>query len=75
MTFSGTMEMTEHVLGAKTAGRLTTLAVKEGDQGHERSRATGDFLTVLNRIRKTTRALESFFKMAAPISSPWNMPN
>jgi multidrug resistance efflux pump len=32
MTFSGTMEMTEHVLGAKTAGRLTTLTVREGDQ-------------------------------------------
>ncbi len=31
MTFSGTMEMTEHVLGAKVAGRLTTLNVKEGD--------------------------------------------
>ena len=31
MTFSGTMEMTEHVLGVKVAGRLTTLGVKEGD--------------------------------------------
>ena len=31
MTFSGTMEMTEHVLGVKAAGRLTTLNVKEGD--------------------------------------------
>lgn len=31
MVFSGTMEMTEHVLGAKAAGRLTTLSVKEGD--------------------------------------------
>jgi len=31
MTFSGTMEMTEHVLGIKAAGRLTTLSVKEGD--------------------------------------------
>jgi len=31
MTFSGTLEMTEHVLGAKVAGRLTTLNVKEGD--------------------------------------------
>ena len=32
MTFSGTMEMTEHVLGVKAAGRLVTLNVKEGDQ-------------------------------------------
>lgn len=31
ITFSGTMEMTEHVLGIKSAGRLTTLSVKEGD--------------------------------------------
>ena len=31
ITFSGTMEMTEHVLGIKAAGRLTTLTVKEGD--------------------------------------------
>jgi HlyD family secretion protein len=31
MTFSGTMEMTEHVLGIKAASRLTTLNVKEGD--------------------------------------------
>jgi len=31
MTFSGTMEMTEHVLGVKVAGRLVTLNVKEGD--------------------------------------------
>ncbi len=31
MTFSGTMELTEHVLGAKAAGRLTTLNVDEGD--------------------------------------------
>lgn len=32
MTFSGTLEMTEHVLGVKLAGRLTTLNVKEGDR-------------------------------------------
>ena len=29
--YSGTLELTEHVLGAKVAGRLTTLDVKEGD--------------------------------------------
>ena len=32
MTFSGTMEMTEHVLGSKVSGRLVNLFVKEGDQ-------------------------------------------
>ena len=31
MTFSGTVEMTEHVLGPKVSGRLTMLTVKEGD--------------------------------------------
>ena len=35
MTFSGTMEMTEHVLGIKAAGRLVNLYVKEGDQVHK----------------------------------------
>ncbi len=29
--YSGTLELTEHVLGAKLPGRLTTLTVKEGD--------------------------------------------
>jgi multidrug resistance efflux pump len=29
--FSGTLELTDHVLGTKVAGRLTTLNVKEGD--------------------------------------------
>jgi len=29
--YSGTLELTEHVLGAKVAGRLNTLNVKEGD--------------------------------------------
>ena len=31
MTFSGTIELTEHVLGAKVAGRLASLNVDEGD--------------------------------------------
>ena len=30
-TFSGTLEMTEHQLGAKAAGRVATLSVEEGD--------------------------------------------
>src|SRR5690242_11960181 len=29
-TFSGTLEMTEHQLGAKAAGRVATLGVEEG---------------------------------------------
>lgn len=30
-TYAGTLELTEHVLGAKVAGRLSTMNVKEGD--------------------------------------------
>ena len=31
LKFSGTLEWTEHALGAKSSGRLATLAVEEGD--------------------------------------------
>lgn len=47
MTFSGTMEMTEHVLGVKAAGRLTTLNVKEGDQVHK-----GQLLATFDRFEQ-----------------------
>lgn len=45
MTFSGTMELTEHVLGAKVAGRLTTLNVDEGDYVKK-----GELLATLDRF-------------------------
>ena len=32
MKFSGTLELTEHALGAKAAGRITTLTVEEGEE-------------------------------------------
>jgi len=32
LKFSGTLELTEHAIGAKVAGRIATLAVKEGDE-------------------------------------------
>lgn len=47
MTFSGTMEMTEHVLGVKAAGRLTTLNVKEGDQVFQ-----GELLATFDRYEQ-----------------------
>jgi len=50
MTFSGTMEMTEHVLGVKAAGRLTTLSVKEGDQVHQ-----GQLLATFDRFEQNKK--------------------
>ena len=50
LTFSGTMEMTEHVLGAKAAGRLTTLIVKEGDLVK-----TGQLLATFDRYEQNKR--------------------
>jgi len=47
MTFSGTMEMTEHVLGVKAAGRLATLNVKEGDKVHK-----GQLLATFDRFEQ-----------------------
>jgi len=47
MTFSGTLEMTEHVLGVKAAGRLTTLSVKEGDLVHQ-----GELLATFDRYEQ-----------------------
>jgi multidrug efflux pump subunit AcrA (membrane-fusion protein) len=50
MTFSGTMEMTEHVLGAKVAGRLTTLNVDEGDIVKK-----GQLLATLERFEQSKK--------------------
>lgn len=50
MTFSGTMEMTEHVLGAKAAGRLTTLNVDEGDLVKQ-----GQLLATFDRFEQTKK--------------------
>ena len=52
MTFSGTMEMTEHVLGVKQAGRLTTLNVKEGDTVKK-----GQLLATFDRYEQDKRDL------------------
>ena len=50
MTFSGTMELTEHVLGAKVAGRLTTLTVDEGDLVKK-----GQLLATLDRYEQSKK--------------------
>jgi multidrug efflux pump subunit AcrA (membrane-fusion protein) len=50
MVFSGTLEMTEHVLGVKAAGRLTTLNVKEGDLVRE-----GQLLATYDRFEQNKK--------------------
>jgi len=52
MTFSGTMELTEHVLGAKVAGRLTTLNIDEGDLVKK-----GQLLATLDRFDQSQKDL------------------
>ena len=50
MTFSGTMEMTEHVLGIKGEGRLVNLFVKEGDIVHK-----GQLLATFDRFEQNKK--------------------
>jgi multidrug resistance efflux pump len=50
MTFSGTMEMTEHVLGVKGSGRLVNLFVKEGDHVHQ-----GQLLATFDRFEQNKK--------------------
>jgi len=50
ITFSGTVEMTEHVLGAKGGGRLTTLNVKEGDMVKK-----GELLATFDRYEQNKK--------------------
>jgi HlyD family secretion protein len=60
LQFSGTMEMTEHQLGAKAAGRITTLAVEEG-----RPVKAGQVLATLDRYeqaKKDYERAESLYK-------------
>lgn len=52
-TYSGTLELTEHVLGAKVAGRLTTLNVKEGDMVK-----ASQVLATLDRYEQTKKDYE-----------------
>lgn len=52
-TFSGTLEISEHVLGAKTAGRLATLSVDEGSQVKK-----GDLLATLDRYEQAKKDYE-----------------
>ncbi len=50
MKFSGTLELTEHVLGAKAGGRVVTLSVDEGDEVK-----AGQLLATLDRYEQTKR--------------------
>jgi multidrug efflux pump subunit AcrA (membrane-fusion protein) len=60
MTFAGTLEMTEHVLGAKMPGRVTSVTVKEGDMVQK-----GQVLATLERYAqalKDHKRTEELFK-------------
>ena len=52
-TFSGTLELTEHVLGAKVSGRVTTLAVDEGGKVH-----SGELIATLDRYAQSKKDYE-----------------
>ncbi len=49
-TFSGTLEMTEHQLGAKAAGRIAVLSVQEGDIVK-----AGQLIAVLDRYEQAQK--------------------
>lgn len=50
MKFSGTLELTEHALGARVAGRLISLAVKEGAMIKQ-----GELIATLDRFEQNQR--------------------
>ncbi len=60
MKFSGTLELTEHALGARVAGLLSSLSVDEGDEVKQ-----GQLLATLDRYdqnRKDFERSQSLFK-------------
>ncbi len=57
-TFSGTLELTEHSLGARTSGRLTQMLVKEGDHVKK-----GQLLGTLDRYEQALRDFERTEKL------------
>ncbi len=52
MKFSGTVEITEHVLGVKVPGRVESMSVKEGD-----AVAKGQLLATLDRYAQVSKDL------------------
>ena len=58
MKFSGTLELTEHGLGARAAGRLDTLLVDEGDVVRK-----GQLLATLDRYEQTKKDYERTLKL------------
>ncbi len=53
MKFSGTLELTEHALGAKVAGRITTLTVQEGEDVKR-----GQLLSTMDRYEQARKDYE-----------------
>src|SRR3989338_3987534 len=58
LKFSGTLELTEHSLGARTSGRLTTLLVDEGDEVK-----AGQLLATLDRYEQAKHDYERAAKL------------
>lgn len=56
--FSGTLELTEHSLGAKVAGRLASLGVDEGDEVKK-----GDLVATLDRFEQTRKDYERLVRL------------
>ncbi len=58
LKLTGTLELTEHSLGARTAGRLTALLVDEGDQVKE-----GQLIGTLDRYDQAKRDFDRAAKL------------
>ena len=56
--FSGTLELTEHSLGAKAAGRVTTLSVQEGEEVKK-----GQLLATLDRFEQAQKDYERIARL------------
>jgi HlyD family secretion protein len=56
--FSGTLEFTEHGIGARVAGRMLTMNVDEGDSVKQ-----GELISTLDRYDQTKRDYERISKM------------
>ena len=60
LKFSGTLEMTEHSLGAKAVGRLISLSVDEGDEVKQ-----GQLIAALDRFDQTEKDLKRVEQLLA----------
>ena len=57
-TFSGSLEMTEHMVGARVPGRVVSISVKEGDQVRK-----GQLLATLDRFTQAQHDYERTLRL------------